>query len=223
MKKVGGSAGAKGVAARVLIHEFGKKSNRPKDPKTSEDEKKKTSRRGEHVINNNVLKVFRTMIDRFAAKIGSNASQLLANKEHTAAYQAYYAPLPEATTQSIRYAMVAHIPEDDHYIDANATAYGAAIGIISETVVTYMYDYYSNNSYNAPVVDRSITDLVRLLNESQLYVDEYAKQYWLHHGGSEALFEESRQQVLHMFRRLCAPTSGENEAKQWVRDLTGHT
>ncbi|XP_046563076.1 uncharacterized protein LOC124271950 [Haliotis rubra] len=221
MAKVAGRAGAKGVADRVLIHEFVKKSNRPKDPKTNEGEKK-TSQRGEHVINNNVLKVFRTMIDRFAAKIGSTAAQLLEKKEHTAAHQAYYAPLPEATTQSIRYHMVAHIPEEDPYIDANATVYGIASGAISDMVVTYMYDYYGNNSYNAPVVDRSITELVHLLNESHLYVDEYAKQYWLHHGGSEATFEESRRQVVQMFRRLCTPTSGENEAKQWVRDLTGH-
>ncbi|XP_046568822.1 uncharacterized protein LOC124277197 [Haliotis rubra] len=221
MTKAGARAGTKAVAARILIHELGKKSSRPKDPKTNEDEKKKPSQRGEHVINNNVLKVFRTIIDRFADKIGSTAAQLL--KEDTTAYKAYYSPLPEATTQSIGNIMVAHIPEEDQYIDANATAYGIAIGEISDMVVTYMYDYYGNNSYNAPVVDRSITELVRLLNESHLYVDEYAKQYWLHHGGSEALFEESRRQVVQMFRRLCAPTSGENEAKQWVRDLTGHT
>ncbi|XP_046382094.1 uncharacterized protein LOC124153031 [Haliotis rufescens] len=221
--KSGKGAGAKAAAAtQVPIQEMTKKSKRPSDPKTSKGEKKRPSERGEHVINNNVLKVFKTIIDRFATRIGSTAAELLGNKEHTATYQAYYRPLPQDITQSIGYQMVAHIPEEDQYIDANATAYGAAIKEISDMVVTYMYDYYSNNFYSGPAVDRSIIDLIRLLNNSQLYVDEYAKQYWLRHGGDEAKFEDSRQQVVKMFRRLCAPTSGENEAKQWVRDLTGH-
>ncbi|XP_046382091.2 uncharacterized protein LOC124153027 [Haliotis rufescens] len=221
--KSGKGAGAKAAdATQVPIQEMTKKSSRPKDPKTSKGEKKGPSERGEHVINNNVLKVFKTIIDRFAARIESTADQLLENKNDTAAYRAYHTPLPEATIQSIRYEMVAHIPEEEPYIDANATVYGTAIGEICDMVVTYMYDYSSNNSYSGPAVDKSITELIRLMNNSQLYVDEYAKQYWLRHGGDEAKFQDSRQQVVKMFRRLCAPTSGENEAKQWVRDLTGH-
>ncbi|XP_067683349.1 uncharacterized protein [Haliotis asinina] len=221
-KSLKGASTKPAAATQINIKELANKSKKPSDPKTSKGEQKKPSHRGEHVINNNVLKVFRTIIDRFAAKIESTAAQLLENKEHTAAYKAYYTPLPEATTQSIGHEMVAHIREEDQYIDANATAYGVAIKEISDMVVTYMYDYYTNNLYSGPAVDRSIIDLIRLLNNGQLYVDEYAKQYWHQQGGDLSKFEECRQEVVKMFRCLCAPTSGENEAKQWVRDLTGH-
>ncbi|XP_046552008.1 uncharacterized protein LOC124261705 [Haliotis rubra] len=169
-------AGKKPAATQINIKELTNKSKKPSDPKTSKGEQKKPSHRGEHVINNNVLKVFRTIIDRFAARIGSTAAQLLENKEHTAAYKAYHTPLPAATTQSIGHQMVAHIREEDQYIDANATAYGAAIKEISDMVVTYMYDYYTNNFYSGPAVDRSIIDLIRLLNNGQLYVDERVRQ-----------------------------------------------
>ena len=70
-------------------------------------------------------------------------------------------------------------------------------------------------------LERSIKSVVGKMNAHHCYVDEKAKRYWLReHPSSEQRFEDRREQVADMFRRLHKTYEGnQNEVILWVNEL----
>ncbi|XP_029431305.1 uncharacterized protein LOC115075199 [Rhinatrema bivittatum] len=209
------------------------------DASSLEDDKSRSGR-GEHVFNNDILKLFRKMIDNL---IEMQYGQLTYTFERLVQeglitrnlkiYQAYYHPLPEQYKRAIETEMVVHLPENAFYINANGMIYGKYIGYLKAMVMFYLERQFQrlvlliNRSDDVTYIQnyrRSICYMVQLINSREIYVDNVAKWYWV--GGDakkEARFQDVKSQIAQMFGRLVA--DDRNEISCWMTELlecTGH-
>lgn len=120
--------------------------------KKNEDEKR--SERGEHVINNGVLSVYKDIIDDFFFHFKKQFGYRLPESEITKipelpAYSQmmkdYHHPLPKNIKKNIQYVMKAFIPNDVIYIDANALVYGIMIAVLRKAAVDHMKVLYDSD------------------------------------------------------------------------------
>ena len=231
-KKAASSAAVAGAAAvvnanlrataRDIAHEQNRRREPDDSPRPQPKDEKKRPKRGEHVINNNVLRVFRDIMDEFVDDRRGRGLPCRSTADlvpGSGPYLAYHSPLSRQHKTAVEQRMVAHIPVDVHYVDANSEMYGMAIFHLRNAVRTYMSAIADRRSYTLANIERTIRETVRLMNAGQLYVDEMAKDYWIREaGGSIALFEEVRGSVAQMFERLVYHR-GNDEVIQWVRAL----
>jgi len=96
--------------------------------------------RGEHVINNNGLKIFKNIIDEFLQRQGTTmgavrAAGLLSNSQVSRAYDN---PMSPEDIRLIREVAVAQIPANVPYIDVNSVLYSRAVLILNDDCVNYM-------------------------------------------------------------------------------------
>ncbi len=183
------------------------------------------SRRGEHVINNNVLKVFKNIIDEFISQQFKTTMSSLINSgqlsQQSVVYKAYTQPLPPTETEAIQSVMVAHFINEP-YIDANSTLYGNHVLYLKTNAVSYMSEYYAvyrrgttENNALSEFNGRLVT-LTLEINVRELYVDRMALEKWLREGGNIRLFEDCKRKVAQMFVRL---RDGEQGMNVWVCEI----
>jgi len=158
---------------------------------------KKRSDRGEHVINNNVLKVFKNIIDAFLQGQGTTMGAVIAAglSSNSRVFRAYDSPMTDADTEFIREVAVARIPATVPYIDANAVLYGCAALILRNDCVSYM-----NVRVMLTDWERRLEMEVERINHYELYVDRAALDYWSRSRGADVgRYEAVKQRVADMF------------------------
>ncbi|XP_069478129.1 uncharacterized protein [Ambystoma mexicanum] len=189
--------------------------------------KRKRSSRGEHVINNNVLKLFKKIIDEFVdCHMNTCFEELIFSGRVTptmGVYRDYYQPLPPDQTRAIQIEMVAHIPDDELYIDANAAIYGWSAASIQMSVVSCMQTLFEAQTMHIPAShltarESALKALIYTMNANQVYVDQDAKRYWLLQGGSLYKFQKAKEATATMLERLIY-TGDEDMVLSWVDDL----
>jgi hypothetical protein len=187
---------------------------------------------GEHVINNNVLKVFKNIIDEFISQqFRTTMSSLIDSGQlsrESVVYKAYAQSLPPTETEAIQSKMVAHFINEP-YIDANSTLYGHHVLYLKTNAVSYMREYYAvyrrgtteNNTLSE--FNGRLVRLIFEINIKELYVDRMALEKWLPKSGNEpargnavTLFEDCKTKVAQMFVRL---RDGEHGMNVWVCEI----
>ncbi|XP_041923427.1 uncharacterized protein LOC121688115 isoform X1 [Alosa sapidissima] len=136
------------------------------------------SGRGEHVINNNVIKIYRKVV-----------------REHFNQDIDMACPLDDDTANAIMYELVVHFDIGELYINANALIYGEYCRRFKEASKAFLTN---NSQENRKRVD----NIVHHMNEErkEAYVDPYAKAKWI--GNQERRrdrFQAIRNKVATMF------------------------
>jgi hypothetical protein len=202
-----------------------RRTNKP-DIDEPEDRKEKKSKRGEHVINNNVLKVFRSIIDAFLARMGSTMEMVrqAGLPVNSLVSRAYDLPMSPDDMYFIRYEAVARLDEDVVYVDANSEIYGRSVEILRGCCVGYMETILGvrGGQESSPIVtwERILQGEVERITNHDLYVDEMALRFWSASVGAWELqmYRNVKQRVAEMFRVL-AYHGGNDDVIQWVNDL----
>lgn len=177
------------------------------DPNNNQNDDGRRHKRGEHVINNGVLRLHKEVIDLFLTRrVFTNFEAVIARVGVPSQFNSdYKEPFSENVRNNIQNNMIAHIPADVYYFDANALMYGIAIQIMRESCVRHMSEMYDNwpTRGNGTHYTTTIRTMTSFINTNQVFVDQMAKAYWLrHHGGDLVTFERTREIVESMFENL---------------------
>ena len=210
------------VAQALTVAELAQLRMRLGKAETEEKGKEKEpSRRGEHVINNNILKFFRSVVEDFMSRAmpGRSFEELVSRGKITPnmrVYESYNNPLTPPYQAAVQKELVAHM--DKSYIDANSVVYGVRVQQVRGMVVSYMLAIYHDNHSQLPQMERHIIEQIEEFIAGEYFVDEYALKVWLTEGGTTARYEDVKAQVVQMFRRV-EYHNGNDEVIQWVREL----
>ncbi|CAF3319015.1 unnamed protein product [Rotaria sp. Silwood2] len=190
------------------------KTNLEAEEKVAKDKKKSSekSKRGEHVINNDVLTVQKDIINTFVncVKIfDSRQRSIIETKieQETATdiHQAYHEPFDSEVKRNIESVMIANIPDDMFYFDANQLLYGVLIDILRNAAKNHMQYLYTRKKHaflQGSASSPLIHAICKSMNEIPAYVDHYALKHWLNNGGSRETFNQSKTAVSGMFQHL---------------------
>lgn len=196
--------------------------------KNETKEKDKRSQRGEHVINNAVINVYRDIMNMFLfrngiTRDGVGSLNLPNNYSESQIIQDCDKYFDSKTKSDIQDVLKVFIDQDVTYIDANAFLYGWSINVLRESAVEHMTQLYARETYRfneGTRVTRSLKNIVSQINEHLLYVDETALSLWLARKGPSGrhTYEKAQRIVERMFDELYEKLS------QWVRELkrSGH-
>ena len=110
--------------------------------------------------------------------------------------------------------MVARMLDDCLYFDANALLYGILIYLLRISARDHMSFFYDNNGAQGSPSTSKLRTSTFLMNQMQIYVDQFALQYWLTcNGGSWTTYEKSKLSVYRMFLNL------DDQIRIWVHEL----
>ena len=229
-----GVAGAAELARIAVKDEIARRAGKAPDERPKPDNKpkepKKDPKRGHHVINNGVRKVFQKIIESFlehnAHYFNGESFEELVQQGHILqdmiVFQSYGHPLNEEDDHFIQNT-VAFTPEGQVHAYANDIAYSAHMCALRVAVVFYMNSLFLVNVRNRPmghpeqVAAGTITALINEINATRVYVDTQALEWWLATGGNELQFDEVCDSVANMFQALTQQQA--NVIGVWVQDL----
>ena len=111
--------------------------------------------------------------------------------------------------------------------DTNAIEYGERIRGLRDAVVSYMEDLYNHGyltgNHDYVPAEELIKNVREFILDEKDFVDEDAKNKWLLSQPGESQkkkFEESREEVIKMFRRLtCLEEEEGGVVRTWVKEL----
>lgn len=187
--------------------------------------KKQAAARGEHIINNNVLKVFPDIIQTFVnEQFGENFSALIETGKITRSmkvYQAYMQPMPRDYQEAIMYKLVVHLPPKAWYVDANASIYGIKINYIKKVINFYMIRIRAilngGDSNRLSDLERNCEQMIEEFLQNEYFVDEYALNIWKSDPKNKiSEFNDAKSQVETLFHRL---ESHGGEVIEWVKEI----
>lgn len=227
------------VAAEAVVNVGGRmayskvseiKRRTPWNIEPDNSQMQRPARRGEHVINNNVLRVYRDIIDGFVGDVTGMDIQSLVDTGRLSSdsriVQAYYQPLPEEFMDLIRNRMVVYV--DEEYLDKNSINYGQQIEILRGSVGMYMRSIYENltsndrldsNSFGISSWERQVRTIVEDFIAGNYFVDEQALEIWLRkRGNDQNTYDGGHREVVKMFRRLIYDGTND-DVIQWVKEL----
>ncbi|KAL4635320.1 hypothetical protein GN956_G14196 [Arapaima gigas] len=158
---------------------------------------KDRSKRGEHVFNNDLLKLHK--------KIKKNASSYTPESSYNSDALQYFipklnpeTPLSKEHKKCIESEMVAIIDNDELYINSNSTVYGAYMKALHDTIKKNFQIY---QKLSDPLED--LYRIVTAANDREVYVDPFAKEKWIQNKQKEKeKFEEVKSAVATMFVNL---------------------
>lgn len=149
-------------------------------------------KRGHHVINLNVLKVFRNIIDGFLKEKNLTFAYLEGKLKGSHVYQVYYHPTDAATENFVTNAVV-------HYQGGpgrNDEEWGRASQNLHKMSVLYMNAIYKGNYENTRNLERSIKQYILEITDGNLFVDEDALKEWLQRQGNALVdFNNAKRKV----------------------------
>ena len=163
------------------------------------------------MINNNVLKVFKNIIDKFLSgqRKTMQGIRIAGLAENSRVYKAYSKPMSAEDADFIG-STVVH--PDEPYVDANAVTYGKAVGELNTNCIMYMNAIMTakDNSDSLPKaglkMQKTMNKVVTDMNSKNLYVDQAALTIWLKSLSArdrralELKYNEVKKRVAGMFR-----------------------
>ncbi|XP_046876103.1 uncharacterized protein LOC124467741 [Hypomesus transpacificus] len=147
----------------------------------------KRARRGEHVINNDVITFYQKTVDDFM------------NQQTNLGIDG---PLDTDTENSIMKELVVHFDENELYINANALIYGEFCRILKRALRQFLTVHRQGGRSQEDKDDaqNEVTHIIQIMNDIKAYVDHFAKVKWI---GNKSLrqtrFEKIQQKVETMF------------------------
>lgn len=198
------------------------------------DKDKRRPKRGHHIINNDILKIYKKIIEQFCLKsFGFHYSALEEAgifDESSPVFDHYHYPLPPELLEAIENLVVR---PTSHLDDPNAERYGEYRQILEEAVLEYMetiHELYKERWDRETILERKRQAreiLVATIEEmiiGDVFVDQAALEYWLGEGSNRrnarveranrlTMFEEIRENVRQMLRALV------DKAEVWVKQI----
>lgn len=187
--------------------------------------------RGDHVINNSVLRVYKDIIDQFLRdhlKIGFNeiVKGLRRYPESSSIYKDRENPLADDIPDNIQKKMVAFFPPGYPYIDTNAAEYGRLIQSLRQSATSHMIELYkaanANRAMGTIQYTRAIKDNIFKLNAKPVYVDTMAADYWVNKAVSSDIREKARRKAMYEKSLIAVRVMFQNlydKLANWVRDI----
>ncbi|XP_041927999.1 cyclin-dependent kinase 2-interacting protein isoform X1 [Alosa sapidissima] len=144
------------------------------------DDHGKRSRRGEHVINNDVIRIYSKVVDG----LGERFQLITLNMDR---------PLDTETEADIMNVLVAHFDEHELYINANAVVYGVYSRELKTALTEFLTEPTQGNRDH-------VNFIVNHMNVIEAYVDPFAKIKWIRNQNERgAKYETVRHNVATMF------------------------
>jgi hypothetical protein len=170
-------------------------------------------KRGDHVINNSVLRVYRDIIDGFLeahlhnAKFDGTITDLGDHATSSPIYKDHNHPISDTIQKEIQTEMVVHFPKGHPYQDANAGPYGETIKKLRTAAIAHMKELYdglvAGKHLEGTKSTKAVKDAIANLNSHELYVDTIAKDYYLkYHTDKKAVYNGALKAVHSMFASL---------------------
>lgn len=205
----------------------------------SSKKENKRSKRGEHIINNGVLKLHRDIMNDFLCHkkiinlgLGTLPFTVVNGKESRIMNDCfhYFRELEREPGKkynkntiseveiNIQDILKVHFEQNELYIDGNALIYGKAIQKLREAAVEHMVELYFNPSNKGSHSTQPLREAINFINEWVLYVDQYALTKWrqLNGNGGEATYERARNAVWGMFDGLY------DRLGWWINEIRRH-
>ena len=192
--------------------------------------KKEPAKRGEHVFNNNLLKLFKSIVEGFISiqyveKKLYYDSLIKKAKGKFPVFETCELPMDRKLMKLVSEELVAHMQDAKKIPDTNAEAYGIKIQELRCQVIILMQILHvtmfvdSSVKSDIPKQERVVDLLVEEIIGHGYYVDIAAKEYWVkHQKGSRKVFEEVNEDVERLVRRLSRHYN-DGEVTQWVREI----
>lgn len=180
---------------------------------------KSPSRRGEHIINNSVLNIYRDIARRFVGEVLHKDWQELENElsEDSSVLRNIRDPVPPPIRELIGNILVVHA--EHSFFDNNAEAFGRMVERLRNAAVAYMERLYIlPDPPGLTEMEIYMSEVVEEFIAGDYFVDENVLRIWLKKGGNRDLFEKVRRQVQSMLRAL-VPHKGNNMLADWVLEL----
>lgn len=150
----------------------------PKNEKPLDDYGRRSGR-GEHVINNDVTKIYTKVVDKVMSRYPRLSMLNMA------------CPLDNDTVEAITNELVAHFNDNELYINANALIYGEYCQAFKTAVTDFLMGQGSRDI---------VSVIVHHMNEVEAYVDHFAKVKWIgNQNAKRNRFEMIRNEVATMF------------------------
>jgi len=240
---------AAGAEAKRAKREFKQNHQRKGEKKENDDNKPKPKpkkpdepdkKRGDHVINLDVIKICRKILDQFLENnsryfYGNSFADLVQRgyiPENSVAYSSYFEPFNANITAGLTSMVV-----DLNVPSPNDTEYGqesASLRVMSVHFMMLLFQYLLLEEVRdrEPIIIDGLrniwqfvrTDINQVVNQlSQgVYVDDLALAKWLQNGGNRGVYEQRRNAVKNMFSNFSngGRVNWENSnLVQWVRTL----
>lgn len=208
-----------GKKGRQAVRQFFSDLFKHKEKTKEKDER---SKRGEHVINNGVINVYRDIMGSFLVRSGITRDGIGAltrlSSEESQILRDCTSYFDTKTKTDIQNVLKVFIDEDTAYIDANALLYGTSIQLLRESAVAHMLELYHEPSLPINVGSsqtRPLKEIIRTMNDCLLYVDQHALSIWLTQKGlnGRRTYERAQLTVENMFNELY------EKSIQWVREF----
>ena len=191
--------------------------------------KKDPAKRGEHVFNNNLLKLFRSIVEDFISIQYQNKlnyqSLIKTAKGKVPVFEACEFPMDRKLMGLVSEELVAHMQHGKKIPDTNAEEYGIRIQELRCQVIILMQILHvtmfidPSMKSDIPKQERVVDLIVEEMIGHGYYVDIAARDHWIkHQKGDMNLFDEVNQQVEGLLRRLSRHYNG-GDVTQWVRDI----
>lgn len=191
---------------------------------------KRGPKRGHHIINNDVLKIYKSIIETFTVTISGTHYSTLVTSGHIHAgmpvYEDYHFPLPQEILDEIETELV--VSTSEILADANAEIYGMYRRELEEAILEYMmaiYDQYRGNWDPATIQEKKqaakkrLAELIEEMIRNAVFVDEEALEIWLKTSNKSEIekkmekLKKLREAVEQMLRALV------NKAEVWAKEL----
>jgi len=140
------------------------------------------ARRGEHVINNDVITFYHKAVDDFMKDTYFMPNTL-----------AIRSPVDDATREAIQGELVVHFDEHELYINANALIYGEYSRVLKQALKRWLLEPTQE-------VGEDVTRIVQIMNHEQAYVDWLARDKYIGNQNAKRVRVEAiRERVVTMF------------------------
>ncbi|XP_066983271.1 uncharacterized protein [Macrobrachium rosenbergii] len=181
---------------------------------------KEPAKRGEHIINNNIRRVYKDIVNDFLGQIRcGNLNSLQSKLANTGVLKAVNEPLPQPIGALIE-KLVVHI--SGQVSDDNSVIYGQKVRQLRNSVVNHMVTYYhvltGDDSRDLNPVARNAREIINQFVAAEHYIDKRALSLWKPNQQQRAEYEQAKKEVENMFLKL-EDFSGAGLVTSWVREL----
>ncbi|XP_048037243.1 uncharacterized protein LOC125262495 isoform X2 [Megalobrama amblycephala] len=152
--------------------------------------------RGQHVFNNNLLKLHRSVLEGMLNFLG--ASEQLNNLE-----QYLRIPLSQLQREAISTTMVVHFSSDEFYVDYNAGVYGAYVEKLRHELVEYLKADTSDNDDERNRTRTQVQFITGEMVNRNVIVDPMARDHWVKKDQNRLQqYNDIRAALMNMFQNI---------------------
>ncbi|XP_068200766.1 uncharacterized protein [Palaemon carinicauda] len=205
---------------KLSYNELGKMQHNREKPEAAVTQQE-ASKRGEHIINNNIRRVFKDVVTAFLDGNCCLHLDELRNRLPKGArvLQAIDQPLPPSIDAFIENLSV-HM--SGQVTDENSALYGEKIKILRNAVVLHMSSLYRfSKGHGCDDLNnfaRNGRDIIYEFLGGEYYIDKRALSLWKPNEQQKMKYDAAKKEVEKMFLRL-EDFSGHGDLSDWVKEI----